>query len=58
MNYRNYLKRIEKRGILFLYFLFAITISAFCQVNKLEAYEIIKKSPLGYLPKDSKNYQF
>lgn len=38
-----------------MYFLFSITISAFCQVDKIAGYEIVKKSPLGYLPKDSKD---
>lgn len=55
MSYRNHLKRIEKRNILIVYFLFAITITAFCQGDKISGYEIVKKSPLGYLPKDSKN---
>lgn len=55
MSCRNYLKLIEKRNILIVYFLFAITISAFCQGDKIAGYEIVKKSPLGYLPKDSKN---
>jgi hypothetical protein len=55
MSYKNHLKRIEKRNTLIVYFLFAITISAFCQGNKITGYEIVEKSPLGYLPKNSKN---
>ena len=55
MSYRKFLNWIEKRNILIVYFLFSITISAFCQVDKIAGYEIVKKSPLGYLPKDSKN---
>lgn len=55
MSYRKFLNWIEKRNILIVYFLFSITISAFCQVDKIAGYEIVKKSPLGFLPKDSKN---
>lgn len=55
MSYRNELKRLKKRTILLVYFLFSFTITAFCQGSIISGYEIVKKSPLGYLPKDSKN---
>lgn len=42
------------RNILIVFFLFAVIISAFCQGDKIANYEIVKKTPLGYLPKDSK----
>lgn len=55
MSYTSLLKKIEKRNVCFVFFFFAITVSAFCQENNNANYEIVQKSPLGYLPKDSKN---
>lgn len=51
MSNRNNLKQVEKRNLLIVFFLFAIKTFAFCQGD----YKFVEKSPLGYLPKDSKN---
>jgi hypothetical protein len=55
MRYISHLKQIEKRNAFFIFCVFAITTSAFCQENITSNYEIVEKSPLGYLPTDSKN---
>jgi hypothetical protein len=55
MIYRSLLKLIEKRNVCFLFFFFAIPVSVICQKNNIANYEIVQKSPLGYLPTNSKN---
>lgn len=55
MSYRNSFIQTEIKLIFIVYFLFTITGTLFCQENRIINYIIIEKSPLGFLPKDSKN---
>ncbi len=43
------------RNVFFAFFFFAIPVAVICQKNNIDNYEIVQKSPWGYLPANSKN---
>lgn len=43
------------RNVFFAFFFFAIPVAVICQKNNIDNYEIVQKSPWGYLPTNSKN---
>lgn len=43
------------RNVSFVFFFFAIPVAVICQKNNINNYEIVQKSPLGYLPANGKN---
>jgi hypothetical protein len=55
MIYISLLKLIKMRNVFFAFFFFAIPVAVICQKNNIDNYEIVQKSPWGYLPANSKN---
>jgi hypothetical protein len=55
MIYISLLKLIKMRNVFFAFFFFAIPVAVICQKNNIDNYEIVQKSPWGYLPTNSKN---
>ena len=53
--YLNRITQIENRYILLICLIFALTVSTFSQGKTIGNFEIVQKSPLGYLPLDSKH---